>query len=636
MRLAVTALILLTAAASGPSAAAADCYLTFNDGHLVVFPESCMKGLAHSGPRIIITVADGTSYQYRTSDIKSIDNAPTKDLPAITSYKFNNKYNYQVISDAVGTIDGDKIIVDVLGIGKWLTASFELSDDQAKVTVDGKQQQSNVSRLHFDKDRDYLVYYPGDLVLAPLEGGNGYGFEPYGRRYTVHADFLTDHSTAVPRIDINTVGGENITSKEVYLDAEIIIDGKGIFPSMTDSVQIKGRGHTSWSSNPDAKNPYRLKFASKKKPLGLKKGKNWVLLANKMRGSMMTNAIGMKAASLLGTPGANHMIPVDLYINGVYKGSYNFTEKVGLAGNSIEVEDESVATLIKLDCNYDEVATQKFLSTPYRICCNVKDPDFSETDETVITLKQVKERFNAMCKAVQDSTDLAAHVDIDFLARYLMLNELICNYEIFHPKSGYCYHENILDENSKFNFGPGWDFDWAFGKQTNNSYFRCSVRVDYFNVYDWGQSTFFKRLRSYPAVLHRMAELWQEFVDNDIDELCDFCEEYYRFARPSLEQNAQAECTSDNLDYAEQWPRAATWLRGRAEALLGKYINEVRLPGDTNGDGKINIDDVALLINYMLGHNGEGIAMYNTDVDGDGQTDIGDVTTLIRRLLQGN
>ena len=63
-------------------------------------------------------------------------------------------------------------------------------------------------------------------------------------------DFLTDHSTTVPRIDINTVGGVYITSKEYYVDAEIIIDGAGVFPSMTDAVKIKGRGNSSWSNNP--------------------------------------------------------------------------------------------------------------------------------------------------------------------------------------------------------------------------------------------------------------------------------------------------------------------------------------------------------------------------------------------------
>ena len=56
---------------------------------------------------------------------------------------------------------------------------------------------------------------------------------------------------------------------------------------------------------------------------------------------MMTNAIGMKVAQLAGVAGANHIVPVNLYINGEYRGSYNFTEKIGFHNNSIDLDDET-------------------------------------------------------------------------------------------------------------------------------------------------------------------------------------------------------------------------------------------------------------------------------------------------------
>lgn len=614
---------------------AADTYINFNDGHLLVFPDSCTQSISVTETQVVVIDKAGNDYNYNRSSISAIDEHLNKELPRFTSFKFIKKDNHQVVSNATGVINEEQVNVEVVGIGKWLTASFELSDPQATVTVGGVVQQSHVSRLHFDSSKEYLVYAPGDLVLTKAEDGN-YDFEPYGRRYTVVADFLTDHSTRVPRIDINTVDGVNITSKDDYVDAEIIIDGAGVFPSMTDSVQIKGRGHTSWSNDPNAKNPYRLKFESKKKPLGLTAGKSWVLLANKISGSMLTNALAMKAASLIGTPAANHIIPVDLYINGVYKGSYNFTEKLGISNNSIDLEDETVATLIKLDCNYDEVSTQKFRSTPYNHYCNIKDPDFAEGN-TQLTLNMIKQRFNAFCKAVKDSTDLSKHADIDYLARYLLLNELVCNYEIFHPKSGYCYHENILSEDHTFIFGPVWDFDWAFGYQTNRNYYKCKSTVDYYNIYNWGQSTFFRRLHNYPAVARRLYQLCKEFVENDIDELCDYCEEYYRYAKPSLELNVTNETTSsvDNTDYEAQWQLAATWLRKRANAVLNMMDVPVGLPGDINDDGIVNIEDVVATINYILSHDSQTLALENADLDGNGAITISDVTALINLLLAG-
>lgn len=612
-------------------------YIAFNDGHLCVFPDSCIQSLTTTDINVSITDINGKVYTYPLDDISAISEEAPYELPTITSFLFDNKYNYQVVTDAVGTIAEGEIIAQVLGIGKWLTATFELSDSQARALVEGKEQQSKVSRISFKEDKEYTVGYPGDLILAKNDAGE-LALVPFGNIYTVHADFLTDHSTTVPRIDINTVGGEPITSKEFYLDAEIIIDGGGIFPSMTDSVKIKGRGHTSWSSNPDSKNPYRLKFASKTKPLGLTKGKNWVLIPNKLAGSMFTNAFGMKAASLIGTAAANHIIPVDLYINGVYKGNYNFSEKVGLAGNSVEVDDETVATLLKLDSNYDEVNTQKFRSTPYRIPCNIKDPDFEEGD-TQLTLDIIRERFNAMCQAVQDSVNIPDYVDIDHVARYLMLNEFVCNYEIFHPKSGYCYNENVLDEESKFIFGPVWDFDWAYGHQTDGGYYSGEYSVDYFNYYNWGQSAFFKRLHNHPMVMRRILELWEEFMPDGIDELCDFCKEYYEYARPSLELNE--ELVGDYVNYGRQYLAAAYWLWNRATHLLEKYRNEVEplpdiLPGDANGDGLVNIEDVVMIINYVLSGKADGIVPENADIDGDGNITINDVTMTITRVLRGS
>lgn len=612
---------------------AATHYIQFNDGHLCVFPDTCIQSLNSTDTEVIITDLNSTVYRYSLADISSIGEELTKDLPTITSYLFDNKFNHQVISDAVGSIDDNKINAEVVGIGKWLTATFELSDTLAHAFVNGKQQQSSVSRMSFSSDNVYTVGYPGDLILTRDETG-AFAFAPYGRMYTVHADFLTDHSTTVPRIDINTVGGENISSKEYYLDAEIIIDGAGVFPSMTDSVQIKGRGHTSWSSNPESKNPYRLKFASKTKPLGLTKGKNWVLIPNKLAGSMLTNAIGMKAASIIGTVAANHIIPVDLYINGVYKGNYNFSEKVGLAGNSVDVDDESVATLIKMDSNYDEVMTQKFRSTPYNIPCNVKDPDFEEGG-TFLTLAMIKERFNELCQAVADSSDIPQFVNIDYVARYLMLNELICNYEIFHPKSAYCYNENIREDTSKFVFGPVWDFDWSFGHQTHGGYYSGEYTIDYFNYYpNWGQTKFFKRLRNHPMVARRIQELYEQFMPDGIDELCDYCKEYYNYAKPSIDLNESL--VGDYVNYSRQYLAAAYWLWNRAMHLLEVYRAEALMPGDVNGDGHVSIDDVVMIINYVLAGHADGFIPANADMNGDGIINVNDVTLTIKRVLSGS
>lgn len=608
---------------------AATSYVTFNDGRLIVFPDSCLQNQSADGGFLSFTDLDGTVYSYPLEDISSVSDQLQKELPEMTAYMFSKEHNYQVFSNATGVIDGDEIKVQVAGIGKWLTATFTLSDEAARAYVDEAEQVSGRSRMRFYPARVYTVGYPGDLILSPHPYG-GYALLPYGRQYTVRVDYLVDHSTSVPRIDINTVGGVNITSRIDYVDAEIIIDGAGVFPSMTDSVKIRGRGNSSWSSNPNAKNPYRLKFAHKVKPLGLTKGKNWVLLANKIRGSMLTNAIGMKSASLIGTVAANHIVPVDLYINGIYKGSYNFTEKVGFSNNSVDIEDERVAALLELDIYHDEDAGQRFRSTPFNLPVNIKEPEFSEMT-SFLSLKDIRTRFNAFARAVDNNDKVNQHADLDQLARYLLFNELICNLELYHPKSTFCYYENVLDEDSKLIFGPAWDLDWAFGFDGGqaHSYFSNQVDCNYFDRLT--PASFFSRLGNNFQVASRMFLLMRDFIDEGLDELCDYCREYYQYAKPSLSKNSTV--TNDATDYSAQANKAVNWLRQRAGYVYEDLKLKYELPGDVNDDREVNIGDVNALFDIILGGYADAETRVRADINHDGEITIGDINRLINLIL---
>ena len=630
----VLPLLLLALIALPHVALANTSYLTLNNGQMHVFPDTCVSSVTRDKTHIVFTARDGRQFSYLLSMVQSVDSNLPKDLPTVISYQFNNEYNYQVIGDAVGRIQNNKIDVTVIGIGKRLTADFSLSSNHAVAYVDDVAQESRKSRLRFDPSQKYVVGYPGDQILLPTPS-SGYAMHPYGREYTVTVDYVTDRITEVPRIDINTVGGENISSKEYYLDAEIIIDGMGVFPSMTDSVKIKGRGNTSWSTNPNAKNPYRLKFASKKKPLGLPAGKNWVLLANNMLGSQLTNAYGMKASSLIGTVAVNHIIPVDLYVNGTYKGSYNFTEKVGLSNNSVDLPDESAAALLELDRYYDEPEGQKFRSEPDGIPVNIKSPEFG-VDPTIITLNDISSRFNAFVQAVENGEDLEPFVDIDKLARYLLANELICNKEIFHPKSTFLYHENILEDSCRFIFGPMWDLDWGCGyvMNTPSSYFKNLTTYDFFNqVYTGDQYWFFNKLSKNRKLTRRMCEIMNDFMGEPLDELCEFCGEYYSFARTSIIRSRTA--FPDYTSYLTQSGNAPNWFRTRAEFIANRLNNAAALLlGDVDGDGRVSIDDVVMLIDHLLGDS--PIDEQNADIDGNGKISIDDVVGLIDLLLSDN
>ena len=717
-----------------------------------IFPRTMLADVQTKAQSLVVTTLDGAVFEYDMSDVESYGGHVQVLQPSITSFKFNNKFNYQILKDVECEIAADgRITGTVAAIGRWLTPSIKLSDKRAHIYIDDSTRvYSKHSRIHFSEPRELMVAYPDVRILREIEiqpavvgeetlvqepivltadmlstnapsnypesegldkmldddpstffhstWGSGeyeklpenelpyiqidlpeavesvqyeltnrsnasnrqptvvslfvsadgedwkevnrfgweegfssdqgatntspiielqqpyshfrlyqlqtnytknyfcvaelkffnsyiertetepaqyaYSLAPYGRRYEVDIDWLTDQATEVPRVEIDVDGGAFIDSKTEYRNAYIRINGAGVFPSMEDTpVQIKGRGNSSWSSNSWSKNPYRLKFEEKQKPLGLKKGKNWVLLSNRQRGSMLSNAIGMHAAGIVGTEGANHIIPVELYLNGMYWGSYNFTEKVGLSNNSIELEDEDRACLLELDTYYDSPTGNKFKTKAYSLPVNIKFPDFTE-DITDLALSDIKERMDTFTYRVQKGLDISDIVDVEALARFLMVNELILNYELMHPKSTFLYCENVLEDTCKLKFGPVWDLDWSYGYEGAHNYYQSEAKATFWTGKSMEATTFLRRLRQNTGepLDRAMYKTWTRFMRMYFQELLDYVDEYYAYARPSLENNNNAYfwSDSDGTDYEVNARQARSWLATRAPYVYAK------------------------------------------------------------------
>ena len=543
-------------------------HVILNDGRIEAYPLKYVTSHTESNGSLLIETRIGQTFTYNLADVASVSEEAPTDFPTFTSFKFNNDFNDQLFTTANGEMVEDTVFVSLAAIGKRLTPSFKVPDEDVEVYVDGVLQESKESRLRFDKDIYYVVTRPGITMLLPTGVAGEYTMQPYGRIVRVHVDWLTDRAE-VPTIYINTADGQAITSKEVFKDAEITIDGHDIFPSMeTTAVQIRGRGNTSWGW---PKKPYRLKFAESVKPLGMRKGKSWVLLSNYQTGSLMANAIGMKAANLMGAAAANHIVPVDLYLNGEYRGSYNLTEKIGFSNNSVDIADETAAALLELDSYYDEASGQKFRSQPYNLPINVKEPDFSE-GTSLITLRTIETDFNQFASTLYNGEDISQHVDIEQMVRFLMVNELICNYELYHPKSTFCYRESFLYEDSKYVFGPVWDLDWAFGYEGHGRYYQDCATNDYWSDMPFNQvEGFMQDLRyKYQPVGILYQELWEKFMNEDLDELKEFCQDYYDFAHNSFDQNRTI--WGDRTNYEQQVAVAANWLETRANQIYQNII----------------------------------------------------------------
>lgn len=472
-----------------------------------------------------------------------------------------------------------------------------------------------------------------------------YSMQPYGTDYVLHLNWLAD-ACDVPRIDIWTDNGQmpnhvqnnKAADKRQWQKGYLKITGGGMYDNLEDSIQIKGRGNTSWDGQ-NGKSPYNVKFNQKCKPFGLKKGRTWVLQSNKQAGSLLTNAIGMKAARMVGTDYPNHMIPVDLYINGNYRGHYNFTEKVGIHNNSVDIDEEK-GVLFELELNYDEFYC--FTTDYYGLPTMVKAPDLTEepfAEEAETYFNRYKKDFNTFVKAVKKRDAYDYMLDVPSFARFLMLNALVLNYEIDHPK-GFLYKENVQDPGSTYHFGPIWDLDWAYGYEDTYTYFSTSMTNSIFSKTggNWYGTTFFSDLLDNSAMIQEeYYRVWKDFVDNGLPELLDYVQDYYDYTSASLTRN-RSRWTGEGTDYAASVKKAQNWLTSRCRYIMANIKTfdvdpaSTLAQGDVNGDGRLSAADVLAIAEYLRTGESTSLVPEQADRDQDGAINASDML-LTERLI---
>lgn len=381
-----------------------------------------------------------------------------------------------------------------------LIASF--STNAEKVMVNGVQQQSGISVNDFS-----------NIVTYTFVGKSG-----NKREVKVKIGWTT---ADVPHVEITTAGGEAITSKENYLQATISIDGKGRYLDYLGSTEVKGRGNSTWAY---PKKPYRLKLTSKSEILGMGSAKNWVLLANYLDPSLMSNAVAMKIGQDLAVPFTNTIIPVDLTVNGTYLGSYVLTQQVEVQDNRVNIGKDGY--LLELDAYFDE--TYKFYSASYSLPVMIKEPDL-EGPSGITPIKTQFESLEALIKGSSfPSNNYGDLFDKDVFARYILVYFLTGNEEVNHPKSVYMHKK----AGGKFSFGPLWDFDWAYGYEGSGVHFTNPHRPLFWSGSSSG-TVFFKRLFEDPEVQVAFKKHWNNYKQVHMSQLINYIEDYASLIKAS-------------------------------------------------------------------------------------------------------
>lgn len=375
---------------------------------------------------------------------------------------------------------------------------------------------------------------------------------------------------------------DNYHTKSTIYPAILRIDGNGYMDDLkADTVEFRGRGNSTWNMK---KTPYRFKMKKKQGLAGMPKAKTFALIANFIDCTLMRNVVALWVARYLGMPFSNHAVPVNVYLNGNYRGAYMMTEKIGTGSGSVDI-DEYQGLLFELDSNFDE--DYKFgiqlygdftVSTNYMpysrqnyLPVMVKDPDLTEicdslekTPNEILNIWSAD--FREMVKAVMTtplSGSLSKYIDVEQAANFFIVNGLANNHEMQHPKSFYIHKENL---EGVYKFGPVWDFDWAF---TFNGTEGASPTVPLVTGNgDCGGYTFLSRLFANEEFRTIYKNKLNSFISEGYPQLLAYMENYANIIEPSAKNNGlkwpyektdsyyQPQCTfnhKSNLNTLYQW-----------------------------------------------------------------------------------
>ena len=341
--------------------------------------------------------------------------------------------------------------------------------------------------------------------------------------------------TNLPTVVINTFSAKEITSKEVEIGCNVyIISENGTNILNGTQAKVRGRGNASWNF---PKKPYRIKFNTAQSPLGAPaSAKKWTLLSNYGDKTLMRNMLAFEVSRRVGLSYTPFCHPVDVIVNGEYRGCYQLCDQVEAASGRVDAKD---GYLIEIDAYaYDE---EVYFYSSYGTPVTIKHPDDDEiTDEQ---FNFIMSFFNKMETAAHGSnfTDpdkgYRKYLDLDSFLRNFIVGEFCGNTDTYW--SVYMYKDAA---DGKLYTGPAWDYDLGF----ENDYRTYPINNLPDFIYctngsaasDAIREMVSKIVKEDPEAKARLIELWEETLsDGNLADLTSYMAESAALLQESQELN---------------------------------------------------------------------------------------------------
>ena len=352
------------------------------------------------------------------------------------------------------------------------------------------------------------------------------------RTYKIVTDRITYN---LPVFYIDVENGEEVSSREEYLKARLRVDTKnayGNFPELeTSEILIRGRGHYSWKFD---KKPYKIRFEEKTSVLGMNASKNWTLIANYTDRSLIQNHVALEMGKVMDNICYHStQYPVDVFVNGTYRGVYTFGEQLEAKEERIDLEESYTEPdtdyLLEVG-GYDEgdIYGRDYFHAGTLKYVSIKHPD--SVDLIQEQLDYLIDYVQKADEAVQNLSGYEEYIDIDSLIDWVIIHELTYNLDCCFRRS--CYL--IKEKDGKLKMGPIWDFDLAFG-----SFYRYSAG-DWATVGEDGGYvgiTWMNYLINDSAFMEKFKARWNEIKEPLVTRALTCVNEMGELVAPSAQMN---------------------------------------------------------------------------------------------------
>lgn len=287
--------------------------------------------------------------------------------------------------------------------------------------------------------------------------------------------------SSLPTVVINTVGMEEPwdrfadPDKEMDLTATLSVIGSDGQLVTAPGIARERGNHSRYFP----KRPLRMKFDDKTKPLSEAKAKRkkWELLNNYGDKTLMRNLLAFDIAKKLGMDFVPFCTPVDVVLNGEYRGCYQLADNKEIDSKRLDItemdkkedwSDPEVLSggyFLEVDAYaFQEPAGTWFNSTNgYGIPVTMKSPEDKDNPTYAgMPLKYISDHFNDLTGRVaagkyEGDGNYHEIFDVESFLQLLMTNEVGGNKDVMWSFNMY------KDRNDPHIYsGPAWDFDVAF------------------------------------------------------------------------------------------------------------------------------------------------------------------------------